>query len=214
MRTPPGRKLGSTGRRVAANLKALRGRVPVRELSDRLTTMGRPILPSGITAIEQGTRRVDVDDLIALALALDVTPNRLLLTEEARLDQQVEFFPNGAGLDTKRAWDWATASAAPIIQDRMDRSGKEPRTHGELLESMHRFMVVNRPNDPPDRTTFADMTPHTSALRVLADEIADLEGKGISRKAAWNFVNFILDNDVDFIRDDEVDAGQQEAEND
>lgn len=51
----------------------------MRELSARLSKLGRPILPSGITKIEQGSRRVDVDDLVALAVALKVTPTRLLL---------------------------------------------------------------------------------------------------------------------------------------
>lgn len=72
-------KLGSVGQRVAKEVARLRGRTPVRELSARLAKLGRPILPSGITKIEQGSRRVDVDDLVALALALEVTPTRLLL---------------------------------------------------------------------------------------------------------------------------------------
>lgn len=77
METTP--KVGPVGRQVAANVKTLRGRIPVRELSARLEQLGRPILPSGITKIEQGARRVDVDDLAALAEAFDVSPYRLLL---------------------------------------------------------------------------------------------------------------------------------------
>jgi transcriptional regulator with XRE-family HTH domain len=72
-------RLGSVGQRVAKEVARLRGRTTVRELSARLSKLGRPILPSGITKIEQGSRRVDVDDLVALALALEVTPTRLLL---------------------------------------------------------------------------------------------------------------------------------------
>ncbi|WP_435285948.1 hypothetical protein [Streptomyces bacillaris] len=72
-------KLGSVGQRVAKEVARLRGRTSVRELSARLTKLGRPILPSGITKMEQGKRRVDVDDLLALAAALQVTPTRLLL---------------------------------------------------------------------------------------------------------------------------------------
>jgi transcriptional regulator with XRE-family HTH domain len=72
-------KLGSVGQRVAKEVVRLRGRTSVRELSSRLSKLGRPILPSGITKIEQGQRRVDADDLVALALALKVTPTRLLL---------------------------------------------------------------------------------------------------------------------------------------
>jgi transcriptional regulator with XRE-family HTH domain len=50
----------------------------VQELSERLAALGRPILPSGLSKIEQGTRRVDVDDLVALADALETVPSRLL----------------------------------------------------------------------------------------------------------------------------------------
>ncbi len=72
-------KLGSVGQRVAKEVARLRGSTSVRELSSRLAKLGRPILPSGITKIEQGKRRVDADDLVALAVALQVTPTRLLM---------------------------------------------------------------------------------------------------------------------------------------
>ena len=77
METAP--KVGPVGKQVAENVKTLRSRIPVRELSARLESLGRPILPSGITKIEQGARRVDVDDLVALADALDASPLGLLL---------------------------------------------------------------------------------------------------------------------------------------
>jgi hypothetical protein len=44
-----------------------------------MAAAGRPILPSGLSKIEQGQRAVDVDDLVALAIALQVNPNALLL---------------------------------------------------------------------------------------------------------------------------------------
>ena len=50
----------------------------LQELSDRLTQVGRPILPSGLSKIESGDRRVDVDDLVGIAAALGVMPDRLL----------------------------------------------------------------------------------------------------------------------------------------
>jgi transcriptional regulator with XRE-family HTH domain len=50
----------------------------LREVSDRLARYGRPILPSGLAKIEKGDRRVDVDDLVAIARALGVNPERLL----------------------------------------------------------------------------------------------------------------------------------------
>jgi hypothetical protein len=47
-------------------------------LSSYLEALGRPILPSGISKIEQSTRRVDVDDLVAFADALGTVPSALL----------------------------------------------------------------------------------------------------------------------------------------
>jgi transcriptional regulator with XRE-family HTH domain len=71
---------GDTGHVVAAQIRRLRDekRLSLQELSDRLAAVGRPILPSGLSKIEQGTRRVDVDDLVALADALGGVPSQLL----------------------------------------------------------------------------------------------------------------------------------------
>lgn len=51
------------------------------ELSRRLAEHGRPMSHDVITKIEACRRPVDTDDLMALALALDVPPNRLLLPD-------------------------------------------------------------------------------------------------------------------------------------
>jgi transcriptional regulator with XRE-family HTH domain len=49
------------------------------ELSRRLADGGRDIPPLGLRRIESGDRRVDVDDLTALAVALKVSPVTLLM---------------------------------------------------------------------------------------------------------------------------------------
>lgn len=73
--------LGETGRTVATNVRRLRRELDLttKQLADRATACGRPLLPNAITKIEQMQRRVDADDLTALAVALGVTPNALLL---------------------------------------------------------------------------------------------------------------------------------------
>jgi hypothetical protein len=43
------------------------------------TDLGRPIPPLGLRHLEAGNRRIDVDDLVVLADALDVSPLMLLL---------------------------------------------------------------------------------------------------------------------------------------
>jgi hypothetical protein len=63
---------------VADNVRRYRGETTYAELSRRLTELGRPIAPLGLRHIEADNRRVDVDDLVFLAVALDVAPLALL----------------------------------------------------------------------------------------------------------------------------------------
>lgn len=77
-----------------------------RELSVRLGELGRPMLPSVVAKIEAGERRVDVDDLVALSIALNVQPSRLLLPDTAG-DDEVPLTPTFS-MPGWCAWDWAT----------------------------------------------------------------------------------------------------------
>lgn len=73
--------LGATGETVAANVRRLRTKhgLAFTELSAKLSELGRPIPPLGLRKIESLDRRVDADDLVALAVALGTNPNALLL---------------------------------------------------------------------------------------------------------------------------------------
>ena len=72
---------GPTAATVAANVKRLREQqnLGLRALAQRLADVGRPLTHTALDKIERGTRRVDVDDLMALAAALDVSPATLLM---------------------------------------------------------------------------------------------------------------------------------------
>lgn len=73
-------EIGAAGARVAENIAAFRRRseMSTRELSAALSHLGRPVPPSGITRIEQGVRRVDVDDLVAFSKALGFSVKALM----------------------------------------------------------------------------------------------------------------------------------------
>ena len=71
--------LGEFGLNVKNNVRMFRGDTSYAELSRRLTNLGRPIPPLGLRHLEAGGRRVDVDDLVALAEALGASPMTLLL---------------------------------------------------------------------------------------------------------------------------------------
>jgi transcriptional regulator with XRE-family HTH domain len=72
--------LGPAGRRVRDHVKTLRVRrgMTHQQLSDLVKEYGRVIPVLGISRIENGARRVDVDDLEALAGALYTHPMSLM----------------------------------------------------------------------------------------------------------------------------------------
>lgn len=76
----PTRVPGIVSERVAENVRAIRKRrnMSTYDLAGKLSAIGWPIHQTGVARIETGERRVDVDDLEALAAALDVTPDDLL----------------------------------------------------------------------------------------------------------------------------------------
>lgn len=93
----------------ARNVAQLRTRRQhtVRSLADVLAKLGRPMHPSGVTKLENGTRHPGPADLVALALALGATPNRLLFPVDDR-KQDVAITPTVTALQFQ-AWAWAQA---------------------------------------------------------------------------------------------------------
>ncbi|MFE5793554.1 helix-turn-helix domain-containing protein [Streptomyces sp. NPDC056503] len=131
-------ELGPTGRTVAANVKRLRaGRgLTLRALSTALKEHGRALSADALNKIEngaepsdRGVRRVDVDDLMALAVVLNVSPLTLLLPYDAREQTDV----TGAGtVEGVRAWEWALAKR-PLSYP-ADADAEERSRHRALFE--------------------------------------------------------------------------------
>jgi transcriptional regulator with XRE-family HTH domain len=106
---PKKNPLGATGTTVADNIRRLRTgqNLPYTELAARLDRLGRPIPLLGLRKLETYERRIDADDLVALAAALQVSPATLLTPPTAGPDATVDTAvgPVRAG----RWWDWLTA---------------------------------------------------------------------------------------------------------
>lgn len=104
----PRLNIGPTGRTVAFNVQRLRktrGHTQTA-LAALLTKAGRRMSLSSLSEIELGTRRVDVDDLAALAAALQVSPNALLLPPVRGSGLACEVTGMGP-VGTDDAWRWA-----------------------------------------------------------------------------------------------------------
>lgn len=72
--------LGAAGNNVRRNVRRLREhhRWSYREVERRLAQVGRAIPVLGLSAIDTGERRVDVDDLVGLAAVFDLGIEELL----------------------------------------------------------------------------------------------------------------------------------------
>ena len=100
--------LGPTGETVRANVIRLRTkqRLGYTDLSERLKDLDRRIPPLGLRRIENGARRVDADDLLALAVALGVSPVTLLMPNADDGGEHVTATGITEKLDAERVWNW------------------------------------------------------------------------------------------------------------
>lgn len=103
--------MGPTGDTVRQNVARYRKglNLTYAQLARDLEERGHPIPPLGLRRIEAGERRVDVDDLTALALALDVNPNALLMppVDGSQVPCGLTGYTLRDSLSTRDAWRWA-----------------------------------------------------------------------------------------------------------
>jgi transcriptional regulator with XRE-family HTH domain len=109
-------EIGLTGETVRANINRLRRekKMTLRDLSDHMTQVVRPMAHNTISEIERGARRVDVDDLMALAAALGVSPIALLMPPTAYPDKTAN--TTVGAVTAHRLWQWLTAET-PLTGD-------------------------------------------------------------------------------------------------
>lgn len=100
---------GPTAKTVARNVERLRTRLNMnyKQLSERLEqTAGWSINAVGIRRIESEERRVTPDDLVALAVALEVSPVTLLMPPSAEGGDPVEVTGFEGELPAEALWHW------------------------------------------------------------------------------------------------------------
>ncbi len=134
-------------------------RLSLQDLSDRLAAIGRPILPSGLSKIELGHRRVDVDDLEALAFALETVPGRLLqgpLREFTGLTEEDEEIGRAA-MDALRRCEAAGMSRYEVVEwmnmsDGVRRMMERDPSGREIAAAMRAIIARANPIAPAPET--------------------------------------------------------------
>lgn len=176
---------GPTGERVAANLTAIRidRGMSQAELAERVVEIGRPMSGPVVSKTEKLDRRMDVDDLIAFAAALNTTPNRLLLAASADRAEDIDLTP-GVRVTAYAAWQWATGEIAlnfytdprnpkqQFLHERFGSSNEDVTTTDLFFDkSGRKFHEENRPHDVQDekgfRINFAEINRHPDIAKLL-----------------------------------------------
>lgn len=169
---------GPASERVRANVRRLREeqRLSLQELADRVTGLGRAMQQSTVSKIEQGDRRVDVDDLMALALALDATPNTLLLPHEA--DHEEINLVSPVRAEARLAWEWACGETPAF------RAGEV----GTEREQRKWEDGWRRRNRPQEHARILDLGAEVIELRAAGKDettIRDLLGPRLDASGVW-----------------------------
>lgn len=156
---------GKVGHLVAAEIRRRREqrKLSLQTLSGYLEVLGRPILPSGLSKIEAGTRRVDVDDLVALADALGTVPSALLRGG----------FPKKAAGYT--AEDGELAQAAEDALRRCEAAGM---TRYEIVEHMNAQDAWRRVREREPNLGMGPGGPEDMIAKIQAE---------LQRGAAFNY---------------------------
>lgn len=114
-----GNAKGTTSAVVAQNVRRLRASRDLRSVSNHLRDVGWPISVAALSRLENGERRIDVDDLMALAIVLDVSPIRLLLPS-AEEDGPTVATGMSPEVNPIEARAWAREEAGLSHQHRID----------------------------------------------------------------------------------------------
>ncbi|MDX2705823.1 helix-turn-helix transcriptional regulator [Streptomyces sp. PA03-6a] len=165
-------ELGPTGTRLTENLKRVRESVPMttEQLAERMTSLGRPMRANTITKIEKGQRRVDVDDLVALARALRVSPATLLLPPT--IHGKIEL-TSGDTVTAWSAWLWATSTYPLEVPEGDDGSAFAEHQLRSLPQGFRQFRRGWKPGIntklgliamPDDYEEFSDELPDEGYL--------------------------------------------------
>lgn len=150
------------------------------ELAAALEERDNPIPATGITRIEKGQRRVDADDLVALADSLNVAPLTLLLPPTAG-GELVDLTPNRQ-VTARIAWQWARGERTAVDWEPggllpAAGSGADPVGDTEVFKKEQEFARKQAEYkalaEPVERRRAADHSAVRLA-RNLEDVLADL----------------------------------------
>lgn len=194
---------GPAADRTAQNIRQLREerRLTLDNLSDRMRQLGRPILKSGLAKIESGERRVDVDDLVALAIALETNVNRLLLPADASHDE-VDITPELKS-STRAAWAW---SCGEFVAGAGQWPWARFVDEGRLKAALKRFLDEAHPHDPPPYLSADEWSRLQPWVEKMTGVYAEMRQAGLSETERLAVARIDAQDTMPFVRTDDGDS--------
>ena len=121
---------------------------------------------SQLSKLERGDRRVDVDDLVALAAVLNVTPAQLLMPPPPDGDKNpsIQLTPSRA-VGWRRAWQWVCGDFWLDDTHPPDEYADDPQDRAQAQADWH---SEARPHDPFGGYTFDPSLLSTREMEVKA----------------------------------------------
>lgn len=109
-----GNAKGATSATAASQTRKFRQdrKLDLAGLSERLKAVNWPISVAALSRLENGERRIDVDDLMAISVALDISPLELLLPSPKAEKPFGTALP--IELELAEVWAWAKESVSSI----------------------------------------------------------------------------------------------------
>lgn len=153
---------------VRTNLPALRtlAGLSQRQFAQRLTEFGHPVTHSTVAKIERGEQAPKVDDVIAFAAVLDVSPLRLMLPS-SRGDERRLALSNSTSIAGSDAWMWAEQDTPWWYSD--DEAWQQRDASAYRQWSMRR-LSPERPSDQvPDAERIIDATGGGGTAALLRE---------------------------------------------
>jgi hypothetical protein len=151
-----------------------------RRLAAELERIGRPIPALGIARILKGERRVDVDELVALAVLFGVNMTSLVLPIHATADDVVELTPE-VQQRANVTWNWADGHW-PLPDELLPEGTTAVSTPGERAAFFNKYGRPDYEAPNPDPTIQELDELKRMIERVLA------ESDGVRAWADWRDV--------------------------
>lgn len=159
---------GPTSAVVADRVRSIRQarRMDLAALSDSLDLVGWSIPVAALSRLENGKRRIDVDDLLALAVALDVSPLELIFPAHANeLDVIGTALPTE--LITEEVWAWGRESVKSLKRPKALRD-----YWAKMLEQGERELAEIESMPEPTTDAVRDMIARNRRLTEGINEVA------------------------------------------